>query len=610
MCICCLDRYLPGESPYELNLPGVSNATRAAALRSKIWEPAGRTLRVRFLDGEPTVQQKVIRFAQLWTEHANIQFDFGDHAVAEIRISFQQPGSWSFIGTDALGVPAAEPTMNFGWLTPGTATDEVQRVVLHEFGHALGLVHEHQNPAAAIPWNRAAVYDYYAGPPNNWTPEQVEVNLFQTYGAELTQHSAFDPQSIMLYPIPVEFTEGGFCVGLNQTLSAVDREYIAAWYPVIQNASATPMTTLPPTDTISAIPAITRFLVPTLHNQSFVDTQQVPPHVQRLHWNESPFDFPAALKMEVLRRLERAKWSEYPPKMRPYDLIARLAAKHAVPPESVVLSNGSSDVLRIIMTAVLQPGDVLITVTPTFYAYKLWGERLGANVHEVALSPANEFALPVERIITLANLCHAKVIVLATPNNPTGAVYPPAALRRLVHETAALFVLDEAYAEFCGQDLQPLLAENERVILLRTFSKAFSMAGVRLGYALCVPALGVEFQKATTVFTLNLFAEIVATVALENETYFRSQVARIGAERQALALALGTIPGVDVFPSAANFLLIHLARPARSIAQQLLAQDRLLVGALGEPGMEHYLRISVGTAAQNELLVAALRRYL
>lgn len=610
MFTCCLDRYLPGESPYELNQPGVSSATRAAAMRSKIWEPAGRTLRVRFLDGEPTLQQKVIRFAQEWSAYANLQFDFGDHARAEIRISFQWPGSWSFIGTDALGVLEPEPTMNFGWLHPGTPNDEVRRVVLHEFGHALGLIHEHQNPAATIPWNRAAVYDYYAGPPNNWTAEQVEVNLFQTYAAELTQHSAFDPHSIMLYPIPAEFTEGGFSVGLNQTLSTLDRAYIGAWYPFPPTVAATPEAEAAPVTTAPPASVAERFIVPSLRNQPFVDLHQVPPNVQRLHWNESPFDFPAALKAEVLRRLERAKWSEYPPKMRPYDLIARLAAKHNVPSESVVLSNGSSDVLRIVMTAVLQPGDVLLTVTPTFYAYKLWGDRLGAKVHEVALSPANDFALPVDRLITLAQLCHAKLIVLATPNNPTGTAYPPTALRSLVNESDALLLIDEAYAEFCGQDLQPLLAKNERVILLRTFSKAFSMAGVRLGYALCTPALGVEFQKATTVFTLNLFAETVATVALENEAYFQAQVSRIGAERQALALALGTIPGVEVLPSAANFLLIRLDRPARPLAQQLLAQERLLVGALGDPGMEHYLRISVGTAPQNEALVAAVRRYL
>jgi serralysin len=237
MSTCCFDRYLPGESPYEVAQQGPAEGKKAAALRNKLWEPAGRTLRIRFLDGDPVVQQKVIRFAQEWSQHANIHFDFGDHAMAEIRITFQLPGSWSFIGTDALGVPAEEPTMNFGWLTRGTPNDEVRRVVLHEFGHALGLIHEHQNPAAAIPWNRAAVYEYYAGPPNNWSQAQVEVNLFETYEAELTQHSVFDSQSIMLYPIPQEFTEGGFRVGWNQTLSALDKAYIAAWYPFPESKS-------------------------------------------------------------------------------------------------------------------------------------------------------------------------------------------------------------------------------------------------------------------------------------------------------------------------------------------------------------------------------------
>ncbi|MEZ4867785.1 MAG: hypothetical protein R3C14_41045 [Caldilineaceae bacterium] len=227
----CLDRYLPGESPYEMQQQDPGSGTRAALLRNKMWHPAGRSLRVRFLDGNPAVQQKVVRFAQEWSQYANLHFDFGDHPIAEIRISFQLPGSWSYIGTDALGVPATDATMNLGWLTPGTPNEEVSRVVLHEFGHALGLIHEHQNPVATIPWNRPAVYDYYAGPPNNWTQEQVELNLFWRYDEESTQHSAFDPQSIMLYPIPPEFTEGGFSVGWNQLLSEEDKHFIAAWYP-------------------------------------------------------------------------------------------------------------------------------------------------------------------------------------------------------------------------------------------------------------------------------------------------------------------------------------------------------------------------------------------
>lgn len=205
--------------------------SRAALAQNKMWQPTGRTLRVRFLDGNPLVQEKVSYFAQEWNRHANLIFAFGTDPMAEIRISFAQQGSWSFIGTDALAVPKDEPTMNFGWLTPSTPNDEVMRVVLHEFGHAIGLIHEHQNPATAIPWNRNAVYAYYSGPPNYWTREEVDRNLFHLYERDCTQFSAFDRQSIMLYPIPQEFTNGDFTVGWNQTLSPTDKEFVAAWYP-------------------------------------------------------------------------------------------------------------------------------------------------------------------------------------------------------------------------------------------------------------------------------------------------------------------------------------------------------------------------------------------
>jgi len=170
----CIDRALPGESPFELR--GHDARARAAALRNKMWEPAGRTLRIRFLDGDPVVQKKVAKFAQEWTQYANLKLDFNDDPKAEIRVSFLQPGSWSYIGTDAIDPQLApdQPTMNLGWLTKATRNDEVFRVVLHEFGHALGLIHEHQNPVATIPWNKPAVYDFMKdrriiGPRNRWT---------------------------------------------------------------------------------------------------------------------------------------------------------------------------------------------------------------------------------------------------------------------------------------------------------------------------------------------------------------------------------------------------------------------------------------------------------
>lgn len=218
--------------PRSRGLPGASIASPVAlaALTGKLWKP-GRTLRVRFLDGDPAVQARVATIAQEWSNYANITFAFGNDPEAEIRITFSQPGSWSYIGTDALAIAKDKPTMNFGWLTASTPNDEYSRVVLHEFGHAIGCIHEHQNPATNVPWNKEAVYAYYAGAPNYWTREQTDINLFTRYSATLTQFSNFDRDSIMLYPIPNTFTIGEFEVGWNRILSPRDKQFIATLYP-------------------------------------------------------------------------------------------------------------------------------------------------------------------------------------------------------------------------------------------------------------------------------------------------------------------------------------------------------------------------------------------
>ena len=120
--------------------------------------------------------------------------------------------------------------MNFGWLDQSSPDDELERVVLHEFGHALGLIHEHQNPAGGINWDRAAVIRDLSGPPNNWSPDVIELNMFQPHSAEETNFTSLDPNSIMMYPIPAAWTTDGFSIGLNSGLSEQDREFIRQQY--------------------------------------------------------------------------------------------------------------------------------------------------------------------------------------------------------------------------------------------------------------------------------------------------------------------------------------------------------------------------------------------
>jgi hypothetical protein len=205
---------------------------RATVERLKLWEN-GRTLRVGFLDGDPAVKTKVEAIAKEWEAEANLKLRFVTSGASEIRVSFAEKGfSWSTVGTDALTAGRSEATMNYGWLEPNTATREYQRVVRHEFGHALGMIHEHQNPAAAgvIPWDKPKVYAYYAQ--QGWSTDDVDFNIFAVYSEDSTNHTAFDPTSIMEYAIPDSLTVGSYAIGWNTELSQLDHEFMRRQYPM------------------------------------------------------------------------------------------------------------------------------------------------------------------------------------------------------------------------------------------------------------------------------------------------------------------------------------------------------------------------------------------
>lgn len=217
----CFDRILPSEL-MRLQRTARSRDGRVRALSpiGKAWMN-GTTLRVRFIGGTRAQQAKAREQAGWWTESANLSFDFNNAPNAEIRIAFDSnDGAWSYVGTDCRSVPLDEPTMNLGFLDGGTAA--------HEFGHAIGLAHEHQNPAGGIQWSEEVVIREMAKGPNFWDEATTRHNILRKYSIDQVNGTRFDGDSVMLYFFPASWTLNGIETRQNEALSALDRQFIAS----------------------------------------------------------------------------------------------------------------------------------------------------------------------------------------------------------------------------------------------------------------------------------------------------------------------------------------------------------------------------------------------
>jgi hypothetical protein len=222
-------------------------APHMALISAKTW-PDGSTLKCRFLGGSPTQQAKVIAKAKIWETYANIHIEFVTTTDEQVRIAFLPgQGSWSGVGTDALDESAflkTDPTMNFGWLEDDTDATEYERVVVHEFGHALGCVHEHQSPNENLQWNVPKVYAQFSGPPNNWSKDEIDFNILQKYSPNGISATIFDEDSIMLYQFPAELFLNNVGTPVNTQLSDKDKAFIGQMYPghlIQQNAPVSSM---------------------------------------------------------------------------------------------------------------------------------------------------------------------------------------------------------------------------------------------------------------------------------------------------------------------------------------------------------------------------------
>lgn len=286
-------------------------------------------------------------------------------------------------------------------------------------------------------------------------------------------------------------------------------------------------------------------------------------------------------------------------------LKQRIAAIKGVDADRIFLGNGSDEVLDLIFRAYCEPGqDNVIILPPTYGMYKVLADLNGVECRDVLLT--SDFEPDVEKILRLADH-HSKVLFLCSPNNPSGNAFSAERMERLLHGFAGLVVVDEAYVDFCiERTLLPQLAEFPNLIVTQTFSKAFGLAGIRLGMAFASEAIIMVLNRIKPPYNINNLTQRFALEQLSDTLQVEYQVKELLEERKKLSVALTTVPWVEeVFPSDANFLLIRVD-DANLRYKQLVENGIVVRNRSSQPLCENCLRITVGTEEENTRLLHVL----
>jgi len=325
----------------------------------------------------------------------------------------------------------------------------------------------------------------------------------------------------------------------------------------------------------------------------------------KINQNENPWDAPARIKKETLRRLENRKWSRYPDFV-PENLRAHLAEFSGWRTDGIIAGNGSNELIQALLMVTVGPGKRVVICEPTFALYRQITTVLGGEV--IGLPLTAELNYDTRALQKTVSDLQPYVTIVCSPNNPTGGLLGDQDLRALLESTDGLVVIDEAYHEFAEHSVVPLLRDHENLVVLRTFSKAMAMAALRVGYLLAAPELASEISKAILPYNLNAVSQTAAEVAVEMyEDELWPLVRKIVTERERLYDQLGRIAGLTPVRSLANFMIVKSSIDPKQVFAELIKRDILVRDVSGYPMLSDYFRLSVGTPEENDLVLSALR---
>ena len=330
------------------------------------------------------------------------------------------------------------------------------------------------------------------------------------------------------------------------------------------------------------------------------------PGLIKLNQNENPFDVPEDLKRELVEEFFTMSWNRYPD-VFPAALIKALSAHSNHQEDGIIAGNGSNELMYTVLMASVARGTKVLIPSPSFFLYEKAVKVFEGTVVPVMMNKDLSFA--TDKILQAAREEHPAVIVLVSPNSPTGQSMPVGDVERIVRETSALVIIDEAYIEFSDkQSAQLLIAHHDRLVVLRTFSKAFSMAGLRIGYLLAQPSLCAELLKPKIPFTVNNLSAAVAMKLMVRKDIVKERIAFIKSQKEFLLRSLLSINGVEPFSSDTNFLIFRTRHEAKKLFEALLKRNVLVRDVSSYPMLERTLRVNVGTENENKSFLSILQQ--
>ncbi|HWQ29509.1 MAG TPA: histidinol-phosphate transaminase [Negativicutes bacterium] len=321
--------------------------------------------------------------------------------------------------------------------------------------------------------------------------------------------------------------------------------------------------------------------------------------------NETPWSLGEKAREAVFKRLGSMEFNRYPDSSCT-ELKAAISGYTGVAVSGIAVGNGSDELISVLLQTFINPGETVAMHNPSFSVYKTDATVSGARVWEYDLD--KDFGMKLEEFISCLEAEKPKLVFLCNPNNPTGIRLEPAEIEQILTKTPGIVVVDEAYYEFSGLTATGLLSKYENLIILRTLSKAFGLAALRIGYMLAAPEIAGYIDRVRALYNVNAIAQAVAVEVLKNPEVVAERTELIKKERARLSSRLKELMGLQCFESFGNFLLMR-TKDAGRIFDKLL-EAGICIRRFSNPALRDCIRVTIGTADENDRFYAVIKEVL